>query len=63
MSNKLIVCFRFGRVPALFIANAIACAAGIATAFSQGFITFAIFRFLAGMSFNTCFLVYYIIGD
>ncbi|GAB6029801.1 hypothetical protein CHUAL_005514 [Chamberlinius hualienensis] len=56
-----IIADTFGRVPAFFMANGVACAAGIATAFSQGYFTFAIFRFLAGTSFNTCFLMFYII--
>lgn len=52
---------RYGRRPALVASNALACLAGLATAFSRGLVTFAVFRFLVGAACDTCFVTYYIL--
>ncbi|KAJ2944014.1 hypothetical protein O0L34_g8340 [Tuta absoluta] len=52
---------RFGRVPALVGANLIGCVGGVLTIFTSGLWDFAICRFLVGMSYDSCFILMYIL--
>lgn len=52
----------YGRVPALVISNLFGFVGGIATAFSNSFLMFAICRFVIGFSFDNCFTMVYILG-
>ncbi|KAH8239088.1 hypothetical protein KR032_000498, partial [Drosophila birchii] len=51
-----------GRVAALVSSCSLAIIGSIGTALSEGFIAFAIFRFLVGASCDTCFTMVYILG-
>ncbi|XP_026323618.1 organic cation transporter protein-like [Hyposmocoma kahamanoa] len=52
---------RFGRVPALVGANLIGCVGGVASIFTVGLWDFAFCRFLVGMSYDSCFMMIYIL--
>ncbi|XP_049887790.1 organic cation transporter protein-like isoform X2 [Pectinophora gossypiella] len=52
---------RFGRVPALVGTNLVGCAGGVASIFTTGFWDFAFCRFLVGMSYDSCFMMMYIL--
>jgi MFS family permease len=52
----------YGRLPTVIIANVIALIAGIATPFATTYQAFIALRFLMGLSFNTFFVVPYILG-
>jgi MFS family permease len=53
----------YGRVWTMMIATLNILVTGIATPFSNGFLTFAVFRFLMGMSYPTFFLCGYMLGE
>ena len=54
---------QYGRVWTMMIATLNILVTGIATPFSNGFLTFAVFRFLMGMSYPTFFLCGYMLGE
>ena len=54
---------QYGRVWTMMIATLNVLVTGIATPFSNGFLTFAVFRFLMGMSYPTFFLCGYMLGE
>ncbi|XP_053601029.1 solute carrier family 22 member 3-like isoform X2 [Plodia interpunctella] len=51
----------FGRVPALVGTNLIGFVGGIASIFTSGLWDFALARFLVGMSYDSCFMMMYIL--
>ncbi|CAG9782691.1 unnamed protein product [Diatraea saccharalis] len=51
----------FGRVPALVGTNLIGCVGGVASIFTTGLWDFAFCRFLVGMSYDSCFMMMYIL--
>ncbi|XP_026322044.1 organic cation transporter protein-like [Hyposmocoma kahamanoa] len=52
----------FGRVPALIGANLIGCFGGIASVFTNSFWDYALCRFLVGLSYDSCFMMMYILA-
>lgn len=54
--------FRFGRVPALVIANILGALGGALSAVSSDIYVFCVFRFITGMAFDNCFTMMYILG-
>ncbi|XP_045457055.1 carcinine transporter-like [Melitaea cinxia] len=52
---------RYGRLPALMLANILGCIGGVATIFTNEFWDFAICRFIVGMACDSCFLMIYIL--
>ncbi|XP_028033898.1 carcinine transporter-like [Bombyx mandarina] len=52
---------RFGRLPAAMASNLIGCLAGIGSAFTKGFTTFTLCRFLMGMSYDNCMMMTYLL--
>ncbi|XP_065350727.1 solute carrier family 22 member 1-like [Cloeon dipterum] len=50
-----------GRLPVLVISNVIAFVSGVATAFTNGFVSFLIARFCIGLTYNNSFMMMYII--
>ena len=54
---------QYGRVWTMMIATLNILVTGIAEPFSNGFLTFAVFRFLMGMSYPTFFLCGYMLGE
>ena len=51
----------YGRLPVLVTTNLLACAAGIATAFANDFVTYVTCRFLVGLAYDLHFMMMYII--
>ncbi|XP_060810346.1 solute carrier family 22 member 3-like isoform X2 [Amyelois transitella] len=51
----------FGRVPALVGTNLVGFVGGIASVFTTGLWDFALARFLVGMSYDSCFMMMYIL--
>ncbi|XP_048481742.1 solute carrier family 22 member 3 isoform X1 [Plutella xylostella] len=51
----------YGRVPALVGSNLIGCVGGVASVFTTGLWDFAFCRFLVGMSYDSCFMMMYIL--
>lgn len=52
----------FGRIPALIGSNLIGCVGGVATIFTTGLWDFAFCRFLVGMSYDSAFMMIYILA-
>ncbi|XP_050684651.1 solute carrier family 22 member 3-like isoform X2 [Leptidea sinapis] len=52
---------RYGRVPAIVGSNIMAMAGGIGTIYTSGLWDFIICRFLVGTSFDSCFMIIYIL--
>ncbi|CAB3245460.1 unnamed protein product [Arctia plantaginis] len=52
---------RFGRVPAVIATNLIGGVSGVATIFTSGLWDFVFCRFLAGLTYDNCFMILYII--
>ncbi|XP_059485227.1 solute carrier family 22 member 1-like isoform X2 [Neocloeon triangulifer] len=50
-----------GRLPVLVVSNVVAFAAGVATAFTNSFVTFLIARICLGLTYNNSFMMMYII--
>ena len=53
----------FGRLPVIVFSNLLGAAAGIASAFSTSFMTFTILRMLVGMTYDTHYMVVYILRE
>ena len=51
----------YGRLPVLVMANLLASAAGVATAFANTFATYVTCRFLVGLSYDMHYMMMYII--
>ncbi|XP_072936139.1 carcinine transporter-like [Epargyreus clarus] len=52
---------KYGRVPALVVANILGCVGGVATIYTTTFWDFCLCRFISGMSCDSCFLMMYIL--
>ncbi|XP_045508830.1 organic cation transporter protein-like [Colias croceus] len=52
---------KYGRIPALVGTNMMGFAAGVGTAFTNSFWSFALCRFLVGLAFDNCFTMMYIL--
>ncbi|CAH2101687.1 unnamed protein product [Euphydryas editha] len=52
---------KFGRIPAIVGTNMAGFIAGIGTAFSNSFWSFCVCRFLAGLAYDNCFIIMYIV--
>ncbi|CAB3256139.1 unnamed protein product [Arctia plantaginis] len=52
---------RYGRIPALIGANLISGIGGIASIFTSGVWDFHVCRFLVGMSFDSCYMIIYVL--
>ncbi|VVC96060.1 unnamed protein product [Leptidea sinapis] len=52
---------KYGRLPALVLANVFGIIGNVGTIFTTGFWDFSICRFIAGMSVDSCFLLIYIL--
>lgn len=61
-SNKLNMCYRYGRKPTFFISLVIQVVFGTAAAFAPEFWTFTFARLVVGMTTSGVFLVAYVIG-
>ncbi|KAL4707149.1 hypothetical protein ACJJTC_018884 [Scirpophaga incertulas] len=51
----------FGRVPALVGTNLLGCVGGVASIYTSGLWDFAFCRFIVGMSYDSCFMMMYIL--
>ncbi|GBP01370.1 Organic cation transporter protein, partial [Eumeta japonica] len=52
---------RSGRVPALIGSCVVGCVGSVASAFTRGFLDFALCRFIVGFSYDSCFMLLYIL--
>ncbi len=53
--------YRYGRVPALVLANLLGAVGGALSVVSTNFWLFMMFRFITGMAFDNCFTMIYIL--
>ena len=53
---------RYGRMPALVVANFIGCVGGLCTPFTTTFWEVMVVRFICGMAYDNCFTMIYIVG-
>ena len=51
----------YGRRPVLVLTNLLACVAGVATAFADGFVSYVTCRFIVGLAYDLHYMMMYII--
>jgi len=52
----------WGRFPAFFASTALIFVSGVATPFCTNFVSFALVRFLMGLTYDSAFSIFYLLG-
>lgn len=52
---------RFGRIPAIMVSNLFGFIGGIATVFASDLLGFSVCRFIVGMSYDNCLMMFYLV--